>query len=356
MDNERQLQVSITFGTIVRTTLFLLFLAFLFLVRDIVLVILTSIVIASSIEPATRWFKKYRVPRVPAVIVMYFVIFALLIGLFYFFIPPLFESAAQLASSLPTYFQSLNFFDPFNGQSIPGDVKAGLVQTFSLKDIADSIQKGIATFSGNFFETASIIFGGAFSFILIIVLSFYFAVRENGIDDFLRIVTPVQHEKYVIGLWTRAQAKIGLWMQGQLLLGLIVGVLTYLGLTILGIKYAFLFAVLAAVFELIPLFGPILSAVPPLIFGFLDGPTTGFMVLGFFIILQQFENHLIYPLVVKKIIGVPPLLVIIALIVGGRLAGFLGLLLAVPLATSLMEFTNDIARRKNLFGTEKGNS
>lgn len=135
-------------------------------------------------------------------------------------------------------------------------------------------------------------------------------------------------------------------MQGQLLLGLLIGVMVYLGLTILGIKYAFLLALLAAVFEIIPLFGPILAATPAVILGFLDSAVLGFMVLGFYIIIQQFENHLIYPLVVRKVVGVPPLVVIIALIIGAKLAGFLGVLLSAPIAAVLMEYMNDLEKAK----------
>lgn len=190
-------------------------------------------------------------------------------------------------------------------------------------------------------------FGGLFSFVLIIVFSFYFAVQERGIASFLRIITPPKHEKYAIDLWKRSQLKIGLWMQGQLLLALIIGVLVYLGMMILGVKYALLLALLAAVAELIPLFGPVLAAIPAVAIGFIDGGATlGFLVVGFYVIIQQFENHLIYPLVVKKVVGVPPLLVILALLVGGQLAGFLGIIIAVPLAATLMEFLNDLEKDK----------
>jgi predicted PurR-regulated permease PerM len=180
------------------------------------------------------------------------------------------------------------------------------------------------------------------------VFSFYFAVQETGIDDFLRLVTPVEHEQYVVSLWRRSQDKIGKWMQGQLLLGLIVGVLLYLGLVILGVPYALLLAVLAAIFELIPVFGQILAALPAIAVAFGDGGVTAaLLVLGLYLIVQQFESNLIYPLVVKKIVGVPPLLVILALLIGAKLAGFLGILLSVPIAAALQEFINDIQKKKD---------
>ena len=93
--------------------------------------------------------------------------------------------------------------------------------------------------------------------------------------------------------------------------------------------------------------------VPAVLLGFLDGPTLGFMVIGLYVIIQQFENHLIYPLVVRKVVGVPPLLVILALIIGGRLAGFLGILLSAPIAAVIIEFTNDIQRENRSFQATK---
>ena len=137
-------------------------------------------------------------------------------------------------------------------------------------------------------------------------------------------------------------------MQGQILLGILVGVLVFLGLTILQVKYALLLAILSAIFELIPIFGPILAAIPAIAIAFLQGPSSALAVLILYVIIQQFENHLIYPVVVKKATGVPPILVILALIIGGKLGGFLGILLSVPLATVLMEIMNDIASKKEI--------
>ena len=152
-------------------------------------------------------------------------------------------------------------------------------------------------------------------------------------------------------------------MQGQLVLGLIVGVLVYLGLALMQVPYALTLALIAAMFEIIPIFGPILASVPAVLLGYghgicligliEPGVTAGIVVALFYVIIQQFENHLIYPLVVRKVIGVPPLLVIIAMVVGAQAAGFLGIILAVPMATVLMEFTNDIQKEKSLAKTKK---
>lgn len=336
-------QLVISTGTIIRTVFVLVVAFLLYLLLDLVMIVLTSVVIASAIEPATRWFGKYHLPRVLAVLLVYLMAFVFIFGFIYFFIPPLFVDITQLSLAAPD--QAIDV--PILERLAPiSNLTGGFFPSLSIEAMLADLQSMLASFSGGTFTTASNVFGGAFSFILILVISFYLAVQERGIENFLRIISPLRYESYIVDLWKRSQYKIGQWMKGQLLLGLIVGVLVYLGLTILGVKYALVLAILAALFELIPIFGPILSAIPAVFLGFATGPSVGLMVIGLYIIIQQFENHLIYPLVVKKIVGVPAIIVILALIVGGQLAGFLGIILAVPLATVIMELAHDAERRK----------
>ncbi len=281
---------------------------------------------------------------------IYLLIGLFLVGTVYFLVPPLLNESVGLLERLPSELRDFNLMG-FTKESGLLAVDSGVqfVKNIPISDAFSNTKEIISNISGNFFKTTGVVFGGLFSFVLITVLSFYFALQETGIDDFLRIISPVKHQDYVVDLWKRSQAKIGLWMQGQLLLGVIVGVLVYLGLTILGVPYAFLLAILAAAFELIPLFGPIIAAVPAVVLGFVDGGLSlGIFVIGLFVIIQQFENHLIYPLVVRKVVGISPILVIIALIVGAKLAGFLGIIISVPVSAALKELVDDIQRKKEL--------
>ena len=352
---DKNINITIDSASFFKAVMVLLLFALLYMLKDLALVLLTAVVVASAIEPATKWFGKYKIPRVPAVILIYILVFSSIATIFYLFVPPLFQQVSSFADTLPRYLESMEFLAPLGGVDTvqTGQFVGNFTQSFSLKDTLTSFQNSIAGISGNAFETISIVFGGVFSFFLVVIISFYLAVQERGIEDFLQIITPVKHEKYIADLWHRSQAKIGKWMQGQLLLGLLIGVLVYLGLTILGVPYALLLALLAAAAELIPLFGPIIAAVPAVILGFMSSPTLGLMVIGLYVIIQQFENHLIYPLVVRKVVGVPPLLVILALIVGGQLAGLLGMLIAVPVAAAIIEFTDDIQKEKRKLLEEK---
>lgn len=339
----RDISVHITTGSIIKVFLLLGLAGLLWYLRDIVLIVLSAVVIASAIEPGVRTLMRYRVGRLWSVIFIYVGVIAGFSATLFFFIPPVLNDAASLLQQLPATLSSLNLADLTHGL-LPNAIS----QTLSSADLLRDLSQTLASSTGGMFTTASAFFGGLTSLVLIGVFAFYFSVQETGVDDFLRIVTPVQHESYVLDLWKRSQEKIGKWMQGQLILGLIVGMLLYLGLVILGIPHPLLLAVLAAVFEIIPVFGQILAAIPAIAVAFtFGGVTEALLVTGLYAIVQQFEAHLIYPVVVKKIVGVPPLLVILALLVGLKLVGFLGVLLSVPIAGAIQEFVNDIEKRKS---------
>jgi predicted PurR-regulated permease PerM len=309
----------------------------LYYLQDIVLVVLSSLVIAASAEPAVRALTARNMRRAFAASIVYFSIVGLFSVIGYMFIPALLEQTANLVNDLPKY----------AAESSAVEFTAPVLGTVSSADAVHKIQALISDVSSNPFGALAYIFGGIFGLLLVFIFSFYFTMEEKGVDEFLRIVTPAQHEHYVLDLWSRVKSKIELWMQGQLLLGIIVGVLTFLLLTIFGIPHALVLAVLAGTFELIPLFGPTLSALPAFGIAYAAGGITlALIALGIYVVIQQFENHLIYPLVVTKVVGVSPVMVILALAVGVKLAGFFGVLLAVPAAALIQEIAADIDKRR----------
>lgn len=340
---------TISTGTIVRTVLVILGFVALYFLRDILLVVLLSIVVASAVEPGAKWLSRWNVPRLISVLLIYSIIAIGLVVVFYFLFLPILNETVSFLGSLPSYLGNLKVWSPLESSSFLSSNGAlkGIGESFSLVDIVNELDTTIQGISNGFFSTASSIFGGIFSFILVIVLSFYLSVESDGVTKFLKIVIPASRENYIIGLWKRSQHKIGLWMQGQVVLAIIVAVLVFLGLTLLRVPNALLLAVVAGLFEIIPLFGPILAAIPAVVITLVSGGLTpALMVVGLYIIIQQFENQLIYPLVVKKVIGVPPIVSILALIIGGKLAGFIGLIISVPVAAALMEFLNDVEKNK----------
>lgn len=341
---QKNITIEISMGTIVKSVLFVLLLIGLYFIRNIVSVVLFSIVVASAVEPATIWFGKRRVPRTVAVLLVYIISFSLLGSIFYLIVPTFITELSNFANALPQYlsnptsFQKLFSFLPFSDGSV----------AVILHEALDVASSKMSNATSGFFRAAVNMFGGVLSFALTVVLSFYLSVQKNGLENFLKIITPVQYENYILDLWGRSRKKVGLWIQGQILLAVLIGVLVFLGLTILGVEYALSLGLLAAVFELLPIFGPILAAIPAVAVAFLESPALALAVVGLYVIIQQFEGHLIYPLVVKKIVGVPAILVILAILIGGTIGGLFGILLAIPVATVLMEFLTDVSAKKHL--------
>ncbi len=343
---DKELRVSITVKTVVAAIAVATVAYGVWLLRDLALLIVTAIVIASAIEPGIAFFVRRRLPRFFSVVFVYVLVFGSIFTLLYFFFPPIITDAAGFLSAVPKYLETIKISGSFSGLASTGLFGGtGDIQSFVRALL--SLQSGVAAGSAGIFQIIVTFFGGIFSLLLVVVLSFYFALQDTGMDDFLRLVMPVAYEDYAVDLWRRSQKKIGLWMQGQILLSVIVAVLVYLGLLIIGVPYALLLAVFTAFAEIIPIFGSLLSGAIAVIVAYNSGNLAiAAIVAGLYIVVNQFESNLIYPLIVKKVVGIPPLLVIVALIAGYTLAGFLGALLAVPLAAVLLEFINDFAKRK----------
>jgi predicted PurR-regulated permease PerM len=343
---DKQVHVTITPATMITAILIAAGAYAVWILHGLILLVLTAVIIASAIEPGVVAFRKWRVPRILAVTIMYLIVFGAFFGLIYFFFPPVLSDTQNFLSIVPQYLNSLNLPVAFNTSAF--GITGGAHQAQSIFQTLFAFQSAfsVGTTEGSF-RLLTTFFGGIFSFFIVVVLSFYFAAQDTGVEDFLKIVSPRKYEEYVIDLWHRSQLKIGQWMQGQLLLSVLAAVIIYLGLLIVGVPDALLLAVFTAFASLIPIFGSFIAGFPAVIIAYsAGGVPLALIVAGLFIIVNQFEGNLIHPLVVKKVVGVPPLLVLIAIIAGGDLAGFLGVLLAVPLAAVLREALTDFDKRK----------
>ena len=344
---DKEIRVSITSGTIFTALLIVVGVYLFWILRDLALLVLTAIIIASAIEPGVAFFIRYSIPRFISALLVYVLVFGAIFSILYFFFPPIIADAAGFLSAMPRYLDTINITAPLSNITNTVSVVSSQSQAQSYIQTLLSLQSLFTSSSGSVLQLVITFFGGIFSLVLVIVLSFYFALQDTSVDDFLRIVMPVRYEEYSVNLWKRARKKIGLWMQGQILLSVIVAILVYLGLLIIGIPYALLLSVFTAMAEIIPIFGSLIAGAVAVIVGYSDGGVAiAAIVAGLYIVVNQFESNLIYPLIVKKIIGIPPLLVIVALIAGYTLAGFLGVLLSVPVAAVALEFLTDFDKRK----------
>lgn len=334
----------------VRFFLIILVLIVLLALRDLILILLTSIIIASFMELAIPHFKRWRVNRVLGIFCLYALMLLLLAGMFYLFAPLLITEIYNFSNALSNYVPGVYFLNYFQNDAFSGakDIVANLSTKVSFGELNAISQAFIQNLSGGFFSTLSLAFGGLFNVGMIILISFYLSVQERGIENFLRIITPVKHEDYVVDLWSRSSHKIALWVKGQLLLAVVEGILTYLVLSLLGTPYALLLAIIAGIMVLVP-YGLIIALIPAVAFSYLyQGLGASLMVTGAYLIIHQFEVFLFSPLIIKKIVGLSPIVIIIAALVGFELASFWGIVLAIPLAILVIEYSNDIEKDKIL--------
>lgn len=340
MNEQRQI-IEVSTASMIKVILIILFFVLLYLVKQVIFILLFAIIIASAVNPFANWLDRKRIPRLLGVLVLYLLVFLLLVSFLTLVIPFVSHEVGQLTQDLPRFIARVTAsLEAIQGES------GGLDIINELQGLLDGFSQFLQESSQSALGLVVKVFGGIVSFLGVIVISFYLSVMKGGIDIFLRSVVPDKHEDYIIDLWRRSEKKLGHWVQAQLLLSLVVGLLTFIGLSILGIKFALILAVLMMVLELVPTVGPVLGAIPAVALGFFDSPSLGFWTLALYIGIQQLENHILAPLILGRRLGVNPVVVIISLLVGFNLAGILGMILAVPVATVIVEWFNDLVEKK----------
>ena len=345
----------ITTGTIIRAALVVISIVLLWILRDLILIILTSIIIASFVESAVPYFMRLHLGRIAGIVVLYGLSLLSLVGLFYLFAPLLITEIYNFSTAMSSYVPGVYFLNYFQNDAFSGakDIVASFSHNLSFSSLTAISKAFIQNLSGGFFNTLSVAFGSIFNVGMIILISFYLSVQEKGIENFLRIILPIEHEDYVVDLWNRSSRKIALWVKGQLMLGLVVGVLIYLTLSLLGTQYALLLAIIAGIMELIP-YGVLVALIPAISFTYLsEGLGSALAVAGAYLIIHQFEVFLFAPLIIKKVVGLSPIIIILAALIGFELASFWGVVLAIPLSILAVELSDDIQRHKILARSNK---
>ncbi len=344
---KENLTISISSGTIIKVLAWITVFAALLYINDFVIALLVAVVLASSVEMPVRKLVKWGAPRALAVTGLFLFLLILVAAIMLLFLPPIADDIARFIKTLPTLLESLRIFGKDLGLKDLSLMVAQLSQDISKGQIL-TILKNIFIGSGSFFATTSVVIGSLLNLLLTFVLAFYLALEEDGVHKFLRLIVPKHQEEYIDNLWSRAQRKIGLWMQGQLLLSLLVALLVYIPMLILDMPYASLLAIIAFFGELIPMVGLTIATVPALFIAWAHGGLSLLGIVGLiYFVIGQLEGNVLYPKVMNKMVGVPSIIVLIALVVGAKFAGIWGMILAVPLAAIVMELINDIDKRKS---------
>ncbi len=354
MNEGHHTTISITTGTMVRAMLIFIGVIILWILRDMALIVLTSIVIASFVESAVPHMAKLGFSRVFGIAMIYAVSIIIFAGLFYLFAPLLITEVYNFSTAISAYVPGVSFLNYFQSEAFSGakDLVAGLSDNLSIQSLTNVSKAFIQNLSGGLFQTLSVAFGSIFNVFSIVLISFYLSIQDKGIESFLRLIFPLKYEDYVVDLWNRSSRKIAFWVKGQMLLGLVVAVLLYLMLSLLGIQYALLLAIIAGVMEMVP-YGTLVALIPAVAFSYLsDGISSTFMVVIAYLVVHQFEVFLFAPLIIKKIVGLSPIVIILAALIGFELASFWGVVLAIPAAVIIMEFLSDIEKDKILARTK----
>lgn len=314
-------KIDISHKTIFFLTAFLALLWGLFLIRDVIILLFVAVIFMSALSPIVSRLERLKVPKSLAIALIYVVIIAVISGLVAFVVTPFTEQTATLTTNLPQYLMTI----------IP---ETGLIDR-------SVVQQEFGNFSKNALEVSVTIFNNFLAFISVAVLTFYLLLERENLDKLLSQFF-LRKEERIKKMTKRIEEKLGSWMRGQIALTLIIGVASYIGLTALGVPYALPLAIFAGIMEIVPVIGPIISAVPAIMIAFLISPLTAGLVALMYFFIQQLENHLIVPQVMKKAVGLNPLVVILAVAIGGRLLGVSGALLAVPITVVAQIITEDL--------------
>lgn len=344
---KEKITISISSGSIIKVLLWISVFAGLLYINDFIIALLVAVVLASAAEMPVRKLVQWGVPRTLAVTGLFLSLLIIIAAIVLLFIPPIADDIARFIKTLPTLLESVRIFGTDLGLKDLSLMVHQLSQDISKGQIL-TVLKNIFMGSGSFFTTTSVVIGSLLNSLLTFVLAFYLTLEENGVHKFLKLIVPRHQEEYIDSLWSRAQKKIGLWMQGQLLLSLLVSLLVYIPMLILGMPYATLLAIIAFLGELIPMVGLTIATIPALFIAWAHGGLSllGIVALIYFII-SQLEGNVLYPKVMNKMVGVPSVIVLIALVIGAKFAGIWGMILAVPLAAIAMELISDMDKRKS---------
>jgi predicted PurR-regulated permease PerM len=314
-------KTEISYKTIVFTVFFLLFIWFLYTIKDLILEFFVALLIMAILNPLVNRLSRLKVPRTISVLASFLLVFGIIGVAIAGVIPPLIEQTTSFANNLPGYIENLGL-----SQFVDNQVTAQLLsQIGTLPEKA--LKFGISLFS-NFFAVLSVV-----------IFSFYLLLARDKLDDQLGFFFGEQKKRGLKRLIDTLEARLGGWARGQLALMALVGVSNFVGLSLLGVPFALPLAILAGILEIIPYFGPIVAALPAVVIGLTISPVMGLAVAALALLIQQAENYIFVPKVMEKSAGVNPIITLLALSIGFRLVGIVGAIISVPAVLTIQVLT-----------------
>lgn len=319
-------RIEITNKTIIFTILLLLGLKSLWMLRELAISLFIAFMIMSIIKPLVNTLEKKKIPPSVSTVIIFIILFTLFGYGLSWFMPPLLADMSSLYGNLTAL---MNHIDPNINQYINPRI----------------LNQYIPDISSRILPIISGIFSNVIFVVTTIFFSIYFILEKDFFAKFLRVFFKEPDVQKGSRIFRVARERMGAWFWAEVLLMTIVGASTYVGLSLLGVQHALSLGVIAGIFEAFPVIGPVLSAVPAIIFAAAQSyPTPYFLVgatLALYIIIQQLENNFIVPTVMKKATGLNRILTLIVLVVGGKVAGFLGIFIAIPVTLCIDTILKD---------------
>jgi len=334
MNGERTLDIS--WATIFKIGIAILAFYILYLVRDILIWFVFAVIISILFDPIIGFLQKRKIPRVFAVVFVYLGTFAIISFLIYSIAPFFIFEIQKFSQVVPEYFEKIS----------PPLKAFGLRAFEDIESFLEVINKSLEAITASLLAAAFAIFGGIFSTVVILTMAIFLSLEERGIEKTLLLLFPKKYEGYILRLWQRTQKKVSGWFLTRIIASLFVGVLSYIAFLFFDAKYPFSMSVIAGILNFIPIVGPIITGFLIFVLVSLENTLRGIFVLGAFILIQQIENNILTPILAKRFVDIPPVLVLLSLVIGGELLGVLGAILAVPLGGILFELIRDFLKKR----------
>jgi len=320
---ETKTKIDISWITLAKVILAVFLIWFLWAIRDILVLFFIVLVIVAALGPLVDRMSKY-IPRVLSVILLALIFFAVLTAIGFLIIPPVVHQLQLLAINLPEILSKLG---PFF-QSVQNSITNYQDTLFNASSQIGKLGSGIYTTTVGFVS-------GIVAIGTILVLTFYMLLEQESLKKFLHQTFPLAQKEKIFEIAKKIGGKMGGWLRGQFLLMLVIGILDGIALGILGIPYALTLAVWGGLTEVIPYIGPWLGLVPAFLVALTVSPFKGLLVLIAFVVIQQLESQFLTPRVMGKAVGLSPVIIILALLIGAKLMGLLGVIVAVPAAAAV---------------------
>lgn len=333
--SEQTLDVS--WKTIARVFLAGIIFYAVFLARNVLIWFFFALIISILLKPAVNFLRALRAPKILAVTLVYLSL-CFVIGLVVYLSAPIFIfEINQFAKNIPDYFEKIN----------PALKSLGIESAKSFTEFAGQLTDALNASAGGIIKAFSIFFGGVSSALFIFTLAFFISFEEKGVENFVALLTPKRYGEYVTSLFEKVEYRVAGWFGARILSCIFVGLASFLVFFLLGVKFSFILGLVSGLLNFVPYIGPAITLIFSVLFALVSGsPSLALYVLLALFAIQEIENNLLTPVLMKKFMDMPPVLVLMSLLVGGVLFGFLGTIFSVPVFGIVYELSKEFLQKR----------